>query len=46
MTTSSSSVRFFQSVGSEIWMGKLKNAIAALIQAHPKEEGYGGRIEL
>src|SRR6266496_3570017 len=38
MTTSSSSVRFFQSVGSVIWMGKLKNAMAwALIQAHPKE---------
>src|SRR5712691_225319 len=42
MITSSSSVRFFQSTGSGIWMGKLKNAIAwALIQAHPKEEVYG-----
>src|SRR5712671_5046974 len=41
MTTSSSSVRFFQSIGSGIWMGKLKNAIAwALIQAHPREEGH------
>src|ERR1051326_93239 len=42
MTTSSSSVRFLQSTGSGISMGKLKNAIAwALIQAHPKEDGYG-----
>src|SRR5436190_4587230 len=42
MTTSSSSVRFFQSMGSGIWMGKLRNAIAwALIQAHPKEEEHG-----